>query len=177
VTHEINRLRYRKNLLFVNKKKQKNFVNWSAPAGRRCAPSDQKFFASFFQKSCFSLRFPDEAGFTLLELLVVLAIMAAIVGLVALRGTDRARLVRLPEAAQNLATGLRLARLHAITSGKNFTFAPPLEGSIGISGTKQAVFAPTGAATAAQFVVHDDNRAMEVTVDPLTGRVAVRNAP
>jgi len=29
---EISRLRQRKNLLFVNKKKQKNFVTWSAPA-------------------------------------------------------------------------------------------------------------------------------------------------
>jgi len=29
---EINRFRRRKSLLFVNKKKQKNFVNWSPPA-------------------------------------------------------------------------------------------------------------------------------------------------
>jgi general secretion pathway protein H len=119
----------------------------------------------------------SEAGFTLLELLVVLAIMGLIVGLVAIRGTDRARLVRLPEAAQNLATGLRLARLRAITSGENFTFKPPAEGAIGISGTKQAVFAPTGAATAADFVLHDDTRTLEVTVDALSGRVEVRGGP
>jgi len=46
-----------KNLLFVNKKKQKNFVNLEfACAGLPAVGSDpieQKFFASFFQKRCF----------------------------------------------------------------------------------------------------------------------------
>jgi len=47
------RLKRRKNLLFVNKKKQKNFVNWSAPAIGGALQREQKFFASFFQKRCF----------------------------------------------------------------------------------------------------------------------------
>jgi len=42
-------------LLLVNKKKQKNFVNWSAPASLGAFHQEQKFFASFFQKRCFSL--------------------------------------------------------------------------------------------------------------------------
>jgi len=50
---EINRLR-QKSLLFVNKKKQKNFVNWSAAAVVGAFQSEQKFFASFFQKRGFS---------------------------------------------------------------------------------------------------------------------------
>jgi len=37
----------------VNKKKQKNFVNWSAVAKVGVFHSEQKFFASFFQKKCF----------------------------------------------------------------------------------------------------------------------------
>jgi len=119
----------------------------------------------------------DQAGFTLLELLVVLAIMAAIVGLVAIRGTDRARLTRLPVAAQNLAIGLRAARLRAITSGENFTFVPPPEGTIAVSGARRVVFGPGGVATAARFVLSDSSRAMMVTVDALTGRVEVQNAP
>jgi len=67
ITSEISTLRGRKHLLFVNKKKQKNFVNqgWGIHAGLRhmscldrskavCSePNDQKFFASFFQKRCF----------------------------------------------------------------------------------------------------------------------------
>jgi len=53
---EITRLGHRKSLLFVNKKKQKNFVNLElARTGQANARSDlcyQKFFASFFQKRC-----------------------------------------------------------------------------------------------------------------------------
>jgi len=53
IRSEINRLKARRSLLFVNKKKQKNFVNWSAPAIGGAFEWDQKFFASFFQKRCF----------------------------------------------------------------------------------------------------------------------------
>jgi len=49
---ETSRLRHRKNLLFVNKRKQKNFVYFY-----------QKFFASFFQKRC-SLPFLQPIDFT-----------------------------------------------------------------------------------------------------------------
>jgi len=48
--YEIGGLRQRKNLLFVNKKKQKNFVNLELECSE---PFYQKFFASFFQKRCF----------------------------------------------------------------------------------------------------------------------------
>jgi len=51
---EINRLKSRKKLLFVNKKQQKNFVNLEfACTGLRAVdsgPIEQKFFGSFFQK-------------------------------------------------------------------------------------------------------------------------------
>jgi len=54
---EINRLSHRKNLLFVNKKKQKNFVNLalvcSDPSNVHSDPFEQKSFASFFQRRCF----------------------------------------------------------------------------------------------------------------------------
>jgi len=53
----------KKVVLFVNKKKQKNFVNWSAPAAVVAFQREQKFFASFFQKRCF-LIFLQLADFT-----------------------------------------------------------------------------------------------------------------
>ena len=49
----VSELSEKKVLLFVNKKKQKNFVNWSAPAEVGALHREQKFFASFFQKRCF----------------------------------------------------------------------------------------------------------------------------
>jgi len=47
----ISRLKRRKNLLFVNKKKQKNFVNLA------CCQSDKSFLLLFFKKEDFSFTF------------------------------------------------------------------------------------------------------------------------
>jgi prepilin-type N-terminal cleavage/methylation domain-containing protein len=116
----------------------------------------------------------DEAGFTLLELLVVLAIMGLIIGLISLRGSDRAHLLRLPQAAQNLAEELRVARAAAIITGQNVRFVPPHDATL--SGSKQVIFTPGGAATAARFVWHDGARTLVVAVEPLSGRVEVQNA-
>ena len=67
---ELERLEHRKSLLFVNKKKQKNFFNLELACtglqnvGSR--PFEQKFFASFFQKRCYlpSLQPIDLAHYT-----------------------------------------------------------------------------------------------------------------
>jgi len=60
---QINRLRRRKSLLFVNKKKQKNFVNLGFADLSMVGfdPFGQKFFASFFQKRCFLSRLEPRA--------------------------------------------------------------------------------------------------------------------
>jgi len=52
----INKFKRRKNLLFVSKKKQKNFVNWSQPAVGVDLQREQKFFAFFSKKMlpCFT---------------------------------------------------------------------------------------------------------------------------
>jgi hypothetical protein len=41
---------FRKQLLFVNKKKQKNFFTLDRGVGNTRGPEEQKFFGSFFQK-------------------------------------------------------------------------------------------------------------------------------
>ena len=63
--------RHKKSLIFVNKKKQKNFVNLdlvcTGLSTVRSDPLEQKFFASFFQKRCFvpSLQLIDFAYYHL----------------------------------------------------------------------------------------------------------------
>jgi len=53
----------KKALLFVNKKKQKNFACWGIWLWRGQSPQEQKFFASFFKKEALALLFaPDAAG-------------------------------------------------------------------------------------------------------------------
>ena len=59
---EITRLKQSKGLLFVNKKKQKNFVNlefgFAGPLNVWSDAIEPKFFASFFRKRCFFLLLP-----------------------------------------------------------------------------------------------------------------------
>jgi len=105
--------------------------------------------------------------------------MGALVGLIAMRGSDRSKLTRLPQAAQSMASGLRLARLQAIETGQDVIYKRPASAdtaaAITIDGNKQALFAPSGAATAARFVVHDGDKSITISVDALTGRVEVKN--
>jgi hypothetical protein len=58
---EIDRLRQKASLLFVNKKKQKNFVNWSTPAAAEALQSIKSFLLLFFKEdaSCLSLQLID----------------------------------------------------------------------------------------------------------------------
>ena len=118
-----------------------------------------------------------EEGFTLLELLVVIAIMGLVIGLVAMRGGDRAAQMRLPEAAATLAGDLRLARLEAIRRGELVRFAPPKFAKIAISGSREILFSPEGSASAGEFDLSDGARRLRIRVEPLTGRVEVENAP
>jgi hypothetical protein len=46
----------KKGLLFVNKKKQKNFFNLDRAVETSSGPAEQKFFGSFFQKRTAFLR-------------------------------------------------------------------------------------------------------------------------
>ena len=63
-------------------------------------------------------RLVSEAGFTLLEVLAVLAVFALGLGLLALRGPARSERLTLQATADSLADGLRSARTLAIASNR-----------------------------------------------------------
>ena len=140
-----------------------------------------------------------DGGFTLVEVLVVLAVVGLALGVVALRGPQRSPALDLRAAAGTVAETLRLARSRAVagnrTVGVAFDLAGPslrLDGApsrglpTGISmavtatlgntagGRLAAIqFAPDGSSSGGRVVLQGGGRRTQVGVEWLTGRVSV----
>ncbi len=140
-----------------------------------------------------------DGGFTLVEVLVVLAVVGLALGVVALRGPQRSPALDLRAAAGTVAETLRLARSRAVagnrTVGVVFDVAGPslrLDGApsrglpTGISmavtatlgntagGRLAAIqFAPDGSSSGGRVVLQGGGRRTQVGVEWLTGRVSV----
>lgn len=137
-----------------------------------------------------------EAGFTLLEMTIVLVILGLALGLVALRGPMRSRGLELRAATEQLAETLRAARAEAIAGDHAVDVAlqpggyrvgtgrfHPLPGialsSRTLIGAAQPGirFAADGSSSGGIVAVADGARAARITVDWLTGRVRIADAP
>jgi general secretion pathway protein H len=142
-----------------------------------------------------------EAGFTLIEMIVVLAVLALAAGLFALRGPGRVQALELSAAAGGLAQDLRLARARAIA--RNAATRVLLDPTMGqwqaegaaprrlppgamlavrgaateTAGRLAAIrFAPDGSSTGGWIELADGQRRMLLGIDWLSGRVTVREA-
>ena len=140
-----------------------------------------------------------DAGFTLIEVLVVLAILGLVAGLVAVRGPSRSAALDLRAASGEVARAMRLARTQAIagnaavpvvldpaTSGYRVGDGPPrrLPAGIGLSviavagaGLPTISFAPDGSSSGGRVELAAGGRRVQVGVEWLTGRVVVADAP
>jgi general secretion pathway protein H len=140
-----------------------------------------------------------EAGFTLLEVMVVLAVLALGLGLLAARGPPRSAALEIRGAAGELAQALRLARAQAIARnqpvGLTLDLArrswridagpervlPPVfvlsirDGSSETLGNRLGGirFASDGSSTGGWIEISDGHRRMQVGVDWLSGRVTL----
>lgn len=140
-----------------------------------------------------------EAGFTLLEVVVVLAVLALGLGLLAARGPPRSAALEIRAAAGELAQSLRLARARAIALNQPMgltldparrswrvdgaperALPPGFALSIRAAGTETAGgrlgairFAPDGSSTGGWIEVSDGRRRVQVGVDWLSGRVSL----
>lgn len=134
-----------------------------------------------------------EGGFTLLEILVVLAIAGLITAVALPRFGGTLDGLRVRSASRQVAALLRAARLDAIRErkvvvvaadpatqelrtegggrGRVLKIEPPLR--LSLLDEPRIRFSPRGGADAARVVVSGGGREFQVAVHPLTGRVSV----
>ena len=143
-----------------------------------------------------------EGGFTLIEILVVLAVMALMVGLIVSRGPVRSQRLETDAAARGVTAALRLARAQAIVQNRpvgvsvdvlahsyRIGAAAPqkLPDAVAISMTAVSgltaggriaaiSFAPDGSSTGGRIELAESGRVVRIGVDWLTGRVSVADA-
>jgi len=120
------------------------------------------------------------SGFTLMEMLVVIAIMGAILALVTGFGPPRSHRLLAEAAARNLADAMRDARGQAIAQGHPVALImPPSPAWLTVSIDAPPggiVFFPDGSSTGGSVLLRGDGRATDVVADWLTGRVQI-NGP
>lgn len=140
-----------------------------------------------------------DAGFTLIEVLVVIAILAVAAGIVVGRGPDRSPMLDARVAAGQIARGLRVARSEAVRGNRPVAFTLDMDRhgfSVGASAMQalppgvnltmvamaeatpnqalgRIVFAPDGGATGGRIGVAAGGVLFVVSVDWLSGRVTV----
>lgn len=143
-----------------------------------------------------------QRGFTLIEMIVVLAIMGLALAMVAARGPLGLQTLSARAAANELASGFRQARARAIADNRPVAVSIDLAGHrwrIGtdrptglpanmeiavvtvagqtVGGTAAAIrFLPDGSSTGGRVELKDGPRRMRIGIDWLNGRVSVGNA-
>jgi general secretion pathway protein H len=143
-----------------------------------------------------------QAGFTLIEILVVLAILGVVLGLIIGRGPTGSRYLQTRAAAGALAQTFRAARAAAIVTDHDVTVAvdpyrhrfamdkgpvrllgadvpmaliPPVLPGPGT--TRIFRFSPDGSASGGGVLLGAGKRRLGITVEWLTGKVSVSDAP
>jgi general secretion pathway protein H len=136
------------------------------------------------------------AGFTLLEMIIVLVILGLMLGLFAARGPLHSQGLDLRTAAEELAQSLRDARGQAIAAGElvdvrweqgGFRISHgrlhPLPGvsiaarTLGGQAQSGVRFAPDGSSSGGVIALADRAGRISIGVDWLTGRVRITDAP
>lgn len=129
-------------------------------------------------------------GFTLLEMIVVLAILGLALGIVVARGPMHSARLDAEVTARDLTGALRLARGRAIAENRpvavalaaNFyridgSAAHRVPADVTLSGNAAIGFAPDGSSSGGTIAVQGPTEQLTIVVDWLTGRVRAQQAP
>ncbi len=143
-----------------------------------------------------------QAGFTLIEMIVVLAVIGLMAGLVIGHGPMHSRTLTERGAVQAMASGLREARSRAVATNRPIEFAVDIEHKafrVGdspptrlppefamsmvsaagqrISDTAAAIrFDPDGSSTGGRIELASEGHHFRIGVDWLSGKVSISNA-
>jgi general secretion pathway protein H len=128
------------------------------------------------------------AGFTLIEMIVVLAILGLLAGLIVSRGPMHSQRLDLEAAAQQVAGSLRLARANAIAQDRTILwradaggFGLPggrlyrLPAGISMRGPATIGFAGDGSSSGGNLLLAGGTRNVTVAVNWLTGGISLSN--
>jgi len=123
----------------------------------------------------------NEHGFTLFEMIVTLAVLGLALALVVGNAPHRGGRLDLEAAAGGVAQALRAARLRAIAEQRSVVVTAremiPPAGTALTMAPPRIAFAPDGSASGGVLRVSARGGARVVTVDLLTGQVAVAVPP
>ena len=126
-------------------------------------------------------RSRSDSGFTLMEMMVVIAIMGLVLLLVTTAGPPRSHRLEARAAAQEVAQALRTARGTAFAQGHDVTVAlPKIPGWL--TETVQApsggiTFSPDGSSSGGSVELAGGGQDVTITADWLTGSVRINDAP
>jgi general secretion pathway protein H len=129
-------------------------------------------------------------GFTLIEMIVVLAILGMMIGLVVTRGPLHSQHLDAEAAARGLAGALRVARGQAIAQHRPVVVTVAANGyrvdgepshavptDVALSGDATIRYAPDGSSSGGTIAVRGGTGRIGVAVDWLTGRVHLTSDP
>ena len=127
-----------------------------------------------------------EVGFTLIEMIVVIAVIGLIAGLLLIRQPLHSAGLDMDATERALTAALRLARSRAIAQDRNVSVitaatgfsvdggAPRVLPSNETMSESRVVFMPDGGSSGATIVLASGSQRIAVTVNWLTGRVRCR---